>query len=91
MIGFIFENKKLNNDLESNAYTVDKIQSLTNIDFFYELDNIYENTLESKIGNFNFEAVSKKIDKTKAHKTQQTKIHQKVQGAPPMHSKRKAD
>lgn len=77
MIGFILENKKLNTDLESNAYTVDKIQSLTNIDFFYGLDNIYENTLESKIGNFNFKADSNKIYKTKAHKTQQTKIYPK--------------
>lgn len=77
MIGFILENNELNNALESYAYTVDKIQNLTSIDFFYELDNIYENTLESKIGDFNFNAVNKKIDKSKTHKTQQTKIHPK--------------
>ena len=77
MIGFILENQASNSALECNAYTVAKIQSLTNIDFFYELDNIYENKLESKIGNFNFKAVSKKIDKTKVHKTQQTKIYPK--------------
>ena len=47
MIGFIIPNKKNSSELKDLAYSVDSIESLTNINFFYQLDDEIENALES--------------------------------------------
>jgi endonuclease G len=47
MIGFIIPNKKNSSELKDLAYSVDSIESLTNINFFYQIDDEIENALES--------------------------------------------
>ncbi len=47
MIGFVIPNKNNSSDLKDLAFSVDSIESLTNINFFYQLDDAIENTLES--------------------------------------------
>ena len=46
MIGFIIPNEKLTNSLVSYVVTVDKIEGLTGIDFFSQLDDAIEDNLE---------------------------------------------
>lgn len=48
MIGFLMPNEKINGSLESYAKSVDWIESLTGLDFFYQLDDQQEIALESK-------------------------------------------
>ncbi len=48
MIGFIMPNQKITNSLDSYVVTVDKIEEITGIDFFSQLDDTIENALESK-------------------------------------------
>ena len=47
MIGFIMPNEKLTNSLVSYVATVDKIEEITGIDFFSQLDDTLEDSLES--------------------------------------------
>ena len=56
MIGFIIPNKKSNNYIVNYVATIDSIETLTNIDFFSELDDTLEKKLESnvKLINWNF-------------------------------------
>jgi len=49
MIGFILPNTKVKNSLNQYAVTVDSIEVLTSIDFFYYLPDDLENGLESSI------------------------------------------
>jgi len=46
MVGFILPNAKGTNSIESYVVSVDSIEGLTGIDFFPELDDKIENTLE---------------------------------------------
>lgn len=48
MIGFVIPNSKINLNLKSYVKSVDVIESLTGIDFFYDLYDDLENKLESK-------------------------------------------
>jgi endonuclease G len=49
MIGFVMPNEKIIHELESYIKTIDEIENLTGIDFFYNLDDDIENELESEI------------------------------------------
>ncbi len=49
MIAFILPNQKGQNSLDSYVINVDKIEALTNIDFFPQLPNEIEERLESKV------------------------------------------
>jgi len=48
-IGFIIPNKSSNELLQHYAVTVDSVEKVTNIDFFYQLPDDQENYIESKI------------------------------------------
>ena len=48
MIAFIMPNKKMDNDIDYYAVSVDKVEAETGIDFFPGLDDETENELESK-------------------------------------------
>ena len=56
MIGFIIPNKKSNNYIDNYVTTIDSIESITNIDFFSQLDDLLEKELESNLNllNWNF-------------------------------------
>jgi endonuclease G len=56
MIGFLMPNTKINLDLSYYAKTVDEIENLTGIDFFYNIDDNLEDRLESelRIDNWDF-------------------------------------
>ena len=60
MIGFLMPNSKISLGLKSYVKSVDEIESLTGIDFFYDLDDDLENKLESKsdITDWDFSASS---------------------------------
>jgi len=49
MIGFIIPNCKSSNNLKDYVKSVDYIEDLTGIDFFYDLEKIIQSDLESKI------------------------------------------
>lgn len=49
MIGFLMPNTKINLGLEHYVESVDHIESLTGIDFFYDLEDGLENVLEAKV------------------------------------------
>ena len=49
MIGFVMPNEKIIHELKSYIKTIDEIENLTGIDFFYNLEDHIENDLESKI------------------------------------------
>ena len=49
MIGFLLSNRKQSGNLSSYALSVDKIESITGIDFFSQLPDNIENELESKV------------------------------------------
>ena len=49
MIGFVIPNKRSNDYLVTYATTIDYIESITNINFFSELDDFHEKELESNI------------------------------------------
>lgn len=48
MIAFLFPNEKANKSLEKYIVAVNWVEDMTGIDFFAEMDNIKEETLESK-------------------------------------------
>jgi len=48
MIGFLMPNEKTSSSLELYVKSVDRIESLTGLDFFYQLDDQREIALESK-------------------------------------------
>ena len=60
MIGFLLTNTKQSGDLSSYAVSIDKIESLTWIDFFSELPDNIEEELESKVvlKNWDFTSLS---------------------------------
>ena len=47
MIGFVMPNKKINADLKTYVKTVDQVEDITGIDFFYDIQDDVENKLES--------------------------------------------
>ena len=49
MIGFLLSNKGSSSELKSFVVSVDSIESITGIDFFHELPDEIENSLESKV------------------------------------------
>ena len=49
MIGFILSNRVSSSELKSFVVSVDSIESITGIDFFYELPDEIENRLEFKV------------------------------------------
>ncbi len=49
MIAFLMANKKLDLPIERYVVTVDKIENLTGIDFYYQLDDELEQKMESTI------------------------------------------
>ena len=49
MIGFVMPNKKITLELESYVKTIDEIEKLTGIDFFYNLEDHIEDELESSV------------------------------------------
>ncbi len=57
MIGFLMPNTRISNDLKYYVVTIDKIESLTGIDFFSQLPDDMENKLESKlsVSSWNFD------------------------------------
>ena len=59
MIGFLMPNTKINLDLSFYAKTVDEIEKLTGIDFFYNIDDDLEDRLESelRIDNWDFNLI----------------------------------
>lgn len=67
MIGLLMPNKKINNELKYYVKSVDYIENLTGIDFFHQLDDKYEDKLESKINlkKWNFTIVSKPSNSSK--------------------------
>ena len=48
MIAFVMPNKKILNDLKYYVKSVDFIENLTGIDYFYQLDDEVEKKLESQ-------------------------------------------
>lgn len=48
-IGFLMENKKLNQPLQSYAVSIDSLEEVTGIDFFYLLDDNVEDDMESDV------------------------------------------
>ena len=50
-------NKKISNNLKSYVVTIDKIESITGIDFFSQLQDNIENKLESNlsVSDWNFD------------------------------------
>jgi len=64
MIGFLLTNKKQSGDLSSYAVSIDKIESLTGIDFFSELPDNIEEELESKVvlKNWDFTSLSSRTN-----------------------------
>lgn len=61
MIGIVMPNQKINNDLKYYVRSIDYIEDITGIDFFYQLDDKNEEELESQIDlkKWNFNIVSK--------------------------------
>jgi len=55
MIGFLMPNKKINLDLSYYAKTVDEIEKLTGINFFYNIDDDLEDRLESELSMDNWD------------------------------------
>ena len=49
MIGFVMPNKKITLELQSYVKTIDEIEELTGIDFFYDLEDHLEDELESSV------------------------------------------
>ena len=64
MIGFLLTNTKQSGDLSSYAVSIDKIESLTGIDFFSELPDNIEEELESKVvlKNWDFTSLSSRTN-----------------------------
>ena len=54
MIGFVLPNEKSDQDLTDYTVSVDEVERITNIDFYYNLDDQFEDYLESNLGDFNF-------------------------------------
>ena len=75
MIGLVMPNAKINNSLKYYVKSIDYIESLTGIDFFHQLDDEYENLLESNknINDWNFNSVSKPSSNSKEASSQQCK------------------
>lgn len=48
-IGFVLPNEKSENRLDAYAVTIDSVEHLTGIDFFYKLDDQQENIIESNL------------------------------------------
>lgn len=48
---FVYPNKPGHNSLKSYARSVDEVERLTGLDFFYQLDDEVENRIEAKVNN----------------------------------------
>ena len=75
MIGLVMPNTKITNDLKYYVKSVDYIESITGIDFFHQLDDEYENFLESKknLNDWNFNIVSKPLSSSNKISSKQCK------------------
>ena len=71
-IGFILPNEKSNKPLTSFAVSIDKVEEITGIDFFYQLSDNIENHIESKI-DVNKWSWNKKFSKNKVIEKQPVK------------------
>ncbi len=71
MIGFIMPNEKLTNSLASYVVTVDKIEEITGIDFFSQLDDTIEDSLEgiNHSDKWNFTITSTSSSSSKSSNT----------------------
>ena len=47
-IGFVYPNDKCDGDMRDYAVTVDDVEKITGLDFFYQLDDKTEKAVESK-------------------------------------------
>ena len=54
MIGFVLPNEKSGQDLTDYTVSVDEVERITNIDFYFNLDDQFEDYLESNLGDFKF-------------------------------------
>jgi endonuclease G len=54
MIGFVLPNEKSDQDLTDYTVSVDEVERITNIDFYFNLDDRLEDGLESNLGDFKF-------------------------------------
>ena len=54
MIGFVLPNEKSDQDLIDYSVSVDEVERITKIDFYYNLEDRMENVLESNLGGFKF-------------------------------------
>jgi len=54
MIGFVLPNEKSDQDLTDYTVSVDEVERITNIDFYFNLDDQFEDYLESNLGDFKF-------------------------------------
>lgn len=52
MIAFLMPNEKLSKNITGYIVTVDEVEKLSGIDFFYQLDDKLENDLEGKLGGY---------------------------------------
>lgn len=71
MIGFLLPNTKINLGLQSYVKSVDHIENLTGIDFFYDLEDGLENALEAKsiLSSWDFDAKSMSSTSNKSSST----------------------
>lgn len=78
VIAFLLPNQKATDSIKNYVVTIDKIEDLSGIDFFAEVNDDLENEIESSIdiSNWNFDAVYKKIHRIKTNRslTSKTKI-----------------
>jgi endonuclease G len=72
MIGFVIPNSKISSSLKNYVKSVDEIEKLTGIDFFYNLEDDLENKLEaeSNIRDWDFSAVSTNSNSSGANAVQ---------------------
>ena len=54
MIGFVLPNEKSDQDLTDYSVSVDEVERITKIDFYSNLDDQFEDYLESNLGDFKF-------------------------------------
>jgi endonuclease G, mitochondrial len=74
-IGFILPNQKSSNSLQSYAVTIDEVEQRTGIDFYYTLDDVIEEKIESSIdiSKWSFRSASRSSAGS-SYKTKQEKI-----------------
>lgn len=69
MIGFILPNEKSSKPLDAFVTSVDSIESITGIDFFYQIEDDLEDVLEAKKGDIQSFSTEKKAVITPTNKS----------------------